>query len=462
MSNPPNSRALAGLLLGIVVLLASPGRAVAERRPPRNILVVITDDQRWDALSVVQAEQGDKGRFPWLKTPAIDRLAKSGTRFRNAFVTCSLCSPSRATLLTGQHAHVHGVMNNITPFPKSSINWAESLRKHGYATGFFGKFHHGSGKERPGFTHWATYLGHGQYHDCPLIVDDRTVKTKGWVDDVVTEHLCEFIKTHHAKPFAAVLALKATHDPWTPPDRHKGAYQNESMRDVPNLKLIPGYWDGDKPPKKVANRKPAYFECLLGVDDNVSRVMKLLDELKLTNNTLIVFTSDNGFYLGEHGLSDKQTPYEESLRVPLLISLPGEIEASSLRDQLVLNIDLAPTILETAGIEIPSAMQGRSLWPLLKNDATPWRSAFLYLYSDRTSKGVIPATVAVRASHSKLITYPDKPGIEEAYDLAIDPYETKNLIKDPDSAKLVANLRKALEEEKSNARFEGFGASGKK
>lgn len=406
-----------------------------------NIIVLYTDDQRWDALSVVQREQGSTGRFPWLKTPNLDKLAAEGTRFRNAFVVNSLCAPSRATLLTGQYGHTNGIVNNHTPFSAQNVTVGTLLRSAGYRTGYVGKWHMGSQRERPGFDFAASFIGQGKYDDCPFVVNGKDTPTKGWIDDVSTDFALQFVKESADKPFFLILGFKTAHGPFSPPERHASDYASDSARPVPNLGLAPIYAaerrSGATPtPPTALNR--GYFRCLSAMDDCVGRLLAAVDD-----NTVVIFASDNGFYLGEHSLGDKRTAYDESLRIPLLVRLPKRLRKEQKLDQLALNVDIAPTVLELAGVPVPKEMHGRSLVPLLLGKTPPdWRKAFFYTYFFEQGFAA-PTTQAIRTESAKLIQYPEHPEWTEVFDLKADPYETKNLARDPGAA----GLRLALEQE---------------
>ena len=438
--------------IGWIVLSQAVGGLLAENmaaeRP--NILFIYTDDQRWDALGVVQREQGDQGRFPWLQTPHLDRLAAEGVRFRNAFVVQSLCTPSRSAFLTGQYGHLNGVINNRTPFPSENIphTWSHLLKQAGYVTGYVGKFHHGQQSgPRPGFDYSASFLGQGRYMDCPFEVNGQITPTQGWVDDVSTDFALGFLTAHRDKPFALVVGYKSAHGPFEPPSRLVDKYAGQQPRAVPNLN-VPAVYAGkfrpasktqDAPKKKKAAQAAGrpmlqgYFGCLAGVDENVGRLLARLEELQLADSTVVIFTSDNGFYLGEHGLGDKRSAYEESIRIPLLVRYPrlGEAARGKVVDALALNIDLAPTLLDLAGVPIPPSMQGRSWRPLLTGAApSDWRTAFFYEYFYERPFAV-PTVLAVRTTTAKLIRYPGHDDWTELFDLTRDPYETRNLIADP-------------------------------
>jgi len=213
--------------------LQAAGAPPLGKRP--NFIFILTDDQRWDGMSVVQREQGAKARFPWLKTPNLDRIAAEGVRFRNAFVVNSLCAPSRASFLTGCYGHVNGIVNNHTPFPESNVTHASVLRGAGYATGYVGKWHMDSQRERPGFDFAASFIGQGKYLDCPFVVNGAVTESKGWVDDVSTDYAVEFLSRNKDKPFLLVVGYKAMHGPFTPPERRQNAYEGEEARAAPNL-----------------------------------------------------------------------------------------------------------------------------------------------------------------------------------------------------------------------------------
>jgi len=451
------------LILPLLALLAA-------ERP--NFVFIYTDDQRWDSLSVVQREQGEKGRFPWVQTPNLDKLAADGVRFRNAFVVNSLCAPSRSVYLTGRYSHLNGVANNHTPFPAENTptTWSSLLRQAGYATGYVGKFHHGqmAGK-RPGFEYSASFLGQGRYTDCPFEVNGVTTPTTGYVDDVSTDFAIDFIKSNKEQPFAVVVGYKAAHGPFQPPPRLTDKYAGKEARPVPNMghpppyagKFTAGKAKADQPKKKKAQEKakagpgPAmlegYFGCLAAVDENVGKILAALDELKLTPNTVVIFASDNGFYLREHDLGDKRSAYDESLRIPLLVRAPmlGEAARGKLVDRIALNLDLAPTLLDLAGVEIPKTMQGRSWKPLLNGNAAAtanWRTAFFYEYFFERNFN-IPTVLAVRTDTTKLIKYPGHDDWTELFDLAADPYEIKNLVSDPASKALLAKMQAEFDQQ---------------
>jgi arylsulfatase A-like enzyme len=441
---------LAILSMGAAVPGAAARTSAGKVQRP-NFLFVYTDDQRWDAMGVVQREQGEKARFPWLKTPNMDRLAAQGVRFRNAFVVNSLCAPSRASFLTGQYGHKNGIVNNHTPFPVDNVTWATLLRAAGYVTGYIGKWHmDGQKGQRPGFDFSASFIGQGKYFDCPIEVNGKVTATTGWVDDVSTDFAVRFLRENKDKSFALTVGFKATHGPFDPPPRHKDTFAGAEAKPVPNLKSKAVYrQDGEEPAKK--KKKAAakggtnlgYFRCIAATDDNLG---KLLDALGLAGNSIVIFASDNGYYFGEHGLGDKRSAYEESIRIPFLVRLPGPSPKDGtgrVVDAVVLNVDLAPTLLDFAGIAIPKTMHGRSFRPLLEGRKTDWRQAFFYCYFFERNFPGTPTVTAVRTENAVLIRYPGHDNWTEMFDLTSDPYQLTNLFRDAGSA----DLRRRLEAE---------------
>ncbi|WP_435019289.1 sulfatase family protein [Tundrisphaera sp. TA3] len=443
-----------GWLPPLAVALASlmgEGRAPAAERP--NILFVFTDDQRWDAMGAVQREQGDQARFPWFRTPAMDRLAAEGARFRNAFVVNSLCAPSRANFLTGRYSHLNGVANNHTPFPVESVTFASLLRDAGYATGYVGKWHMGLQRgKRPGFDFSASFVGQGRYVDCPFEIDGVATPSEGWVDDRSTDHAIRFMETRRDAPFALVVGFKACHGPFDPPDRARDRFAGAVARPPANRDAPAIYRAAIADPPKAAAKKSAtkkarnaannsqeaqragvnlnYFRCISAADDNLGRLLDALDRLGIADNTVVIFASDNGYYLGEHGLGDKRTAYDESLRIPLLVRYPKLGARGKTIDAMALNIDLAPTLLDLAGVPVPAEMQGRSWRPLLEGRPADWRKAWLYEYF-KEANFAAPTVVAVRTDSAKLITYPGHEDWTEVFDLRADPHEMSNLAADP-------------------------------
>lgn len=458
--NLPKVLLRATALLAAAFASTSNAAAAEARRP--NFLFVYTDDQRWDAMGVVQREMGDKGRYPFFVSPAMDRLAAEGVRFRNAFVTLSLCAPSRAAFLTGRYNHLNGVSNNHTRFPEDNVTHATLLRAAGYKTAYIGKWHMGAQRgQRPGFDYSASFIGQGQYVDCPFEVNGVSQPTKGWVDDVSTDFAIAFMKEHKDEPFSMVVGFKSPHGPTRPPVRTVPRFKEALARRVPNLDSkapfrdeadvaatagpVEGGTEGAGEVKVNVN----YFRCVSGADDCLGRLLGALDELGLAGDTVVIFTSDNGYYHGEHGLGDKRSLYEESLRIPMLVRYPRAFPKGRTVDELALNIDVAPTLLDLAGVPAPAAMQGRSLRPLLEGKAAPagWRQAFIAEYFEEKNYPNTPTMSAVRTASAKLIKYAGHEDWTELFDLASDPYETKNLARDPAQAGLLESMKAEYERE---------------
>jgi arylsulfatase A-like enzyme len=410
---------------------------------------------------VVQREQGERGRFPWFQTPNMDRLAAEGVRFRNAFVTLSLCAPSRAAFLTGRYNHLNGIANNRTPFATNSVTHASLMRAAGYVTGYFGKWHMGGQHgQRPGFTYSASFIGQGRYWDCPIEINGESKPTTGWVDDVTTDMAIEFIKQHRDQPFSVVLGLKACHGPCDPPERAKDRFAGAKARPVPNLNARPIYRGSDELRQLAqpdadgkVNINLNYFRCVSAADDNLGRLLKTLDDLGLANDTVVVFASDNGYYNGEHGLGDKRSAYEESLRIPMLVRYPKQFPKGKVLDDIVLNIDLAPTFLDLAGLPVPREMQGRSWKPILTDKSADWRKSFLAEYFYEQAFPGTPTVVAVRTANAKLIKYPGHEEWTELFDLAHDPYELKNLAADPAHKDLLSKMQAEFDQQAKATEF---------
>ena len=431
------ARSLRPLLaaLAVATLASVAVRAAAPARRP-NFIFIYTDDQRWDAMGVVQREQGDRARFPWFKSPNMDRLAAGGVRFRNAFVTLSLCAPSRAAFLTGRYNHENGVANNHTPFPENSVTHASLLRAAGYKTAYIGKWHMGNQRgQRPGFDYSASFVGQGHYIDCPVEINGVSTPTHGWIDDVDTDFAIAFMKENRDRPFSMVVGFKSPHGPRggeNLPGRLRTKFAGETSRPVPNLASRAIYRSSEETAARAGQGPAAnaaqldYFRHIAGADENLGRLLDTLDQLGLADDTVVVYSSDNGYYLGEHGLGDKRSLYEESLRIPMLVRYPRLFPQGKTLDEIVLNLDLAPTLLDLAGVPAPREMQGMSWVPLLTGQKPAWRQSFLaeYFYENNFAT---PTILGVRTAHAKLVTYPGHPEWTEVFDLAIDSYELKNL-----------------------------------
>lgn len=439
---------MARMLFGSALATAAGANAAPAHRP--NIVFVLVDDQRWDTL-------GCAGH-PFLKTPNADRLAGEGAMFRNFFVTTPLCSPSRASFLTGQYVHRHGVVGNgdSSELSHRLITWPRLLHDAGYESAFMGKWHMGNDPTpRSGFDHWIAFAGQGRYQDVPLNVDGKMVDNKGYTTDVLNNYAVEFLKRRHDKPFALYLAHKAIHGPFTPAERHKNLYTTEK------LPRRPDYYD-DLKGKPVLTRlvdgSPAVqagrdhdqlirnqMRTQMAIDDGVGMILKTLEQTGQLDNTIIAYSSDNGYFWGEHHLGDKRWSYEESIRDPFLIRYPKLIKAGTKIDQSMLNIDVAPTMLQLAGAPVPSAIQGRSVVPLLKGQTSNWRTSFLMEYFAEKKYNRCPSWQGVRSERWKYTHYANLEGMDELYDIQADPYEMKNRINDPAAASALNQMKQELQ-----------------
>lgn len=442
------------LALLMAVALAGPAAA-----GPRSVVLILADDHRHDAL-------GCAGH-PFLRTPHLDRLAAGGARFASACVTTALCSPSRASILTGMYAHRHRVTSNNEPVPAGLTFFPQLLQKAGYRTAFVGKWHMGHETDAPqrGFDHWVSFRGQGVYNPTKagLNVNGTPVPQKGYITDELTDYALDWLKAQDAgRPFFLYLSHKAVHADFTPAARHRGRYADAPMP-VPATQADPGPDAGR--PMWVRNQRESYHgvgfpyhgelgdlptlyrrycETLLAVDDSVGRV---LDHLKATgrlDDTLVLYAGDNGFAWGEHGLIDKRTAYEESMRVPLIAHGPGLFAPGSVPREVVANIDLAPTVLEAAGVPVPANLDGRSLLPLGRGDARGWREELLYEYFWERNFPHTPTLHALRTARYKYVRAHGVWDTDELYDLAADPGEARNLVRDPAHRDAVRRLNARL------------------
>jgi N-acetylglucosamine-6-sulfatase len=435
--------------------------ASAARRP--NIIFILTDDQRWDAMSCMG--------HPIVRTPHMDRLRREGVLFENAFVTTSLSAPSRASFLTGVYAHRHGVIGNwgCELDHQATPTFPHLLQGAGYRTAFIGKWHmKHTDRPRPGFDYWLSFRGQGVYTDPELNENGRRVKASGYTTDLLTDYAVDFINDQpRDQPYCLYLSHKAVHSPFTPAPRHADLYPDAQLAEPPNARdtradkpawqrggmtdpryqqplrhvpraVTPDAWD----PRHA--RRMGYLRTLSAVDDSLGRVLETLEQRGDLDDTVILYTSDNGYFFGEHGMGDKRLMYEDSLRIPMLMRYPALARPNSAVKQMVLNIDVAPTLLALAGVHAPATMHGQSLLGLLAGRTAEWRRSFLYEYwLDLTPR--IPRTLGVRTDRWKLIHYPDIDDIDELYDLGRDPLEMTNLALRPDHADQHQQLRAELD-----------------
>lgn len=423
------------LLFVCASLWLTPHRSVSAAERP-NFLFLLTDDQRWDTI-------GPKNYGP-LQTPNIDRLAQSGVRFTDAFVTTSICCISRASYITGRLARRHQVGDFSTPLPPAILatSFPALLHQRGYRTGCLGKWGIGGPEPVGVFDTWHAWGGQGDYFET---IDGRKVHNS----QMLADRAEAFLRTQSAQqPFCLIVYYKSPHDPYQPDPRDAGLFREatiafprtasaEHFATLPEfIRTSEGYTRAQKShPTLDAYQEfvRQYLRCIAGVDRSVGRILETLDELKLAGNTVVIYASDNGFLLGEHGMSHKWLMYEESIRVPLVIRDPRLPAAQRGRtcDDLVLNIDVAPTILDLAGVEIPSDLDGRSLAPLLRGQPTAWRDDFFYEHH-YDHGGKIPRTEGIRNRDWKYVTFFDvDPPHEELFNLRTDPLEERNLAADP-------------------------------
>lgn len=438
----------------------------------RNLVFILVDDHRFDMMGFLG--------HPFLKTPNLDRMARGGVLFQNAFVTTSLCSPSRASILTGQYVHAHGVTDNVSPLPEGLVTFPQLLQKAGYRTALIGKWHMGgeSDAPRPGFDRWISFRGQGQYRDPVLNVDGARRKVNGYVTDIITEESLRFVRENTARPFLLYMSHKGVHAEFTPADRHKGLYANvpipypksmanteENYRGKPEwVRRQRNSWHGvDGMYNHTINFDQFYRDycrTLMAVDESVGALMDELERKGLLQSTLIVYMGDNGFQFGEHGLIDKRTMYEASIRVPMMAHCPDLFAGNRRVTGMALNIDVAPTLLEGAGVTAPANMHGRSLLPLAQEKAADWRAQFLYEYYWERDFPQTPTVVGLRTDRYSFMQYHGVWDLDELYDVQRDPDQMTNLlgqvrttteagrlfnrIKDPELKQFVSDLQSRM------------------
>lgn len=449
---------------------------------PLNVVFILSDDHRYDYMGFME-------RLPWLQTPSMDRMAKEGAHIKNAFVTTSLSSPSRASILTGMYSHNHKVVDNSAPLPDGLTFFPEYLQDTGYRTAFFGKWHMGndSGEPQKGFDHWEGFRGQGEYWNPRINTNGKWIEygDSTYVTDLLTEHAIEFMKEQQAnnKQFFVYLSHKGVHDSFSPAKRHKGRYQKENLvlppsyntpkyeiTELPSInpetkKAAEGtaYYGEEMMPDWVKNQRESwhgvdysyhgrpwdvqvrnYCETLLSVDESIGSVLDFLKEAGLDENTLVIYMGDNGFAWGEHGLIDKRQFYEESVRVPMLARCPGLFKGGVVIDKMVQNVDIAPTIMDYLGLQKAEQMVGYSFIPLLKGENPEWRERIFYEYYWEHEYPQTPTMHGVRTDRYKYIRYHGIWDTNEFYDLQEDPAEMKNLIASPDHQDIIKNLNHYL------------------
>lgn len=437
---------------------------------PRNIVLILSDDHRHDFMGFME------GGPAFLETPNLDRMAAQGAHFRNAFVTTSLCSPSRASILTGQYMHHHRVVDNQRPVAEGTRFFPEYLQEAGYTTGFVGKWHMGHDHDEPrkGFNHWVSFKGQGTYFDPELNLNGSRKSIKGYTTDILADQALEWLKTRSDEdPFLLYLSFKAVHYPFQPAPRHHGRYEDKAidypmtMANTESNYQTQSNWIRERrygihgidhmetgpldkdPVPSFDDLYHRYCETVHGLDENIGRVLDYLDSSKLMENTIVVYLGDNGFALGEHGFYDKRDAFEESIRIPMLAMAPGLIKPGSKIDAMMLNMDLAPTLLEAANINIQKSMQldGQSALPWLRGETIPWRDHILYEYHWEWNFPATPTTLAIRGDRYKYIYYHGVWDRNGFYDLETDPNERVNLIKIPAYQEQILSMRSQLFQE---------------
>ncbi|HDS07798.1 MAG TPA: DUF4976 domain-containing protein [Bacteroides sp.] len=487
----------------------------AEEPSPPNIIFIMSDDHAYQAISAYSDHL--------IETPQIDRIASEGMLFTNACVTNSICAPSRATILTGKHCHLHGKIDNRFPFDTTQMTFPQLFREAGYQTAMFGKLHFGNNPK--GIDEFKILPGQGAYHNPDFITNEGNIRIEGYTTDIITDLTLDWMKNRRdpEKPFLLFYLHKAPHREWLPAERHFREYIHKTFPEPPTLfddyrgrgaaareaemnilehqnwagdsKLDPGVMDelGIEPasdwdkqaavnnlgrmtePQRAAwdevygsmneefrERYPSmdegdlmrwryqrymqdYLGCIAAVDEGVGALLDYLDEAGLTENTLVVYTSDQGFYLGEHGWFDKRFIYDESFKTPLLVRWPGVTEPGSVSDEMVQNLDFAQTLLDAAGIEAPGDMQGKSLVPLLRGDADTWdRDAVYYHYYEYPAVHMVKRHYGIVTREYKLAHFYYDIDEWELYDRMKDPMELKNVYNDPAYSILVDSLKTEL------------------
>ena len=496
---PVNKRVLAGCLVILACAVPATGPAQTPRADRPNIIYIMSDDHAAHAIGAYGSRVN--------QTPNIDRLAREGALLTNVFATNSICTPSRAAILTGQYSHINGV-TMFNRFDSSRMTVARLLQQAGYHTGMMGKWHLGS--DPAGFDRWEILPGQGAYRN-PVFytATGESTYTGRYVSDVITDLAVDFIeKRPRERPFFLMMHHKAPHRPWEPDAPHAAHFAEqripepvtfwdsydtrtdalrENMQRVAadltnrDLKLTPPAdlagaeltkWLGTKPSEVTITREGKavtltgegltrwkyqrymqdYLATVRSVDESIGRVLAHLDKAGIARNTLVIYTSDQGFFLGDHSLYDKRFMYEESIRMPFLVRWPAVIKAGTTSDAIALNIDFAPTFLEAAGLPKAPEMQGRSLLPVLRGP-TPadWRTSMYYRYYHDPGDHNTRAHYGIRTRTHKLIHFWKK-NQWELYDLANDPYELHNLYGEPGQDQLTATLKTALAQLKKDLR----------
>ncbi|WP_423128271.1 sulfatase family protein [Gaoshiqia sp. Z1-71] len=508
-------KAIAVFGLGALSLFACTSREAEPRRP--NIVFIMSDDHAYQAISAYSNKL--------IETPHIDRLAKEGMLFTNACVTNSICAPSRATILTGKHTHLHGKVDNVFPFDTTNVTFPQLFQQAGYQTAMFGKLHFGNNPK--GFDEFMILPDQGDYYNPDFITNKGDTVINGYVTDIITDLTLDWLKTRRKKdqPFLLMYLHKAPHREWIPAERHYKEFTKKTFPEPETLfdnyegrgtaaktaemnllhhmtisadnkiypevaeelgikessnwgknvflqkysrlneeqkkqydaiyqpineafkKAYPNMTDDDLMRWKYQRYMQDYLACIASVDENVGRVLDYLDQNGLSENTIVVYTSDQGFYLGEHGWFDKRFIYDESFKTPLLFRWPDKIKAGSTSNEMVQNLDFAQTFLEAAGLPKPNDMQGESLIPLLTGQKENWnRDAVYYHYYEYPGFHMVKRHYGIVTTEYKLAHFYFDVDEWELYDRKNDPFELKNVYHDPAYAEVVDKLKEQLAE----------------
>lgn len=456
-------------LLAVFAAIAAPIMALAQpgsTPSAPNILYIMADDHAALAIGAYGSTIN--------KTPNIDRIANGGIRFTNCFCEDSLCSPSRAAIMTGSFGCRNGVVNLTIKLDPSKTTFPGLLHAAGYETAIVGKWH--LHRDPTEFDHWDVLPEQGIYHNPEFLTPGHRAKVDGYVTDIITDKCIDWLDHRDtSKPFMLMCMHKAPHRPWEPDAKHAHMYDDVDIPEPPtfnddyatrsdaarrqtmsiehdldatDLKQPPP--DGLTPAQlkhwKYERFIKDYLRCIASVDDNVGRLLDYLDAHGLAENTIVIYTSDQGFYLGDHGWFDKRWMYEESLHMPLLVRYPGHIKPGSVCDKFVQNIDFAPTMLDYGNAAIPPVMQGLSMRPLLEGSTDkPLRTSVFYHYYEEGPPHHVAAHFGVRTDRYKLIRFYSEVKAWELYDLQKDPHEMHNVYDDPQYAPVVADLTAQLE-----------------
>ena len=427
--------------------------AKIEGSKPRNVVFILSDDHRYDAMSFMGHQ--------FAETPHMDAMARNGVHMKNAFVTTSLCSPSRASILTGLYTFRHRVIDNQRLVPEGTQFFPQYLQKAGYKTGYIGKWHMGAHNDnpRPGFDYWVSFKGQGHYlppgPNYTLNENGKRVKQDGYITTLLTKYAIDFLEQHKdsEEPFFLYLSHKAVHANFTPEEKYEDKFTDKpfdrpaSETELTENKLNRPRWLLDQRNSwhgvdfpyhselNIEKYYKRYCESLCSVDDSVGAVMEQLKKMGIHDETLVIYMGDNGFMFGEHGLIDKRVAYETSIRVPMIVQCPELFKGGSTVEKMVANIDIAPTVMEAMGLEKPPHMDGDSFISLTQGEDVPWREYFLYAYYWEKNFPQSPTVFSLRSDKYKYTTYYGIWDTDEFFDIAADPMEQNNLIRSSEHQK---------------------------